>query len=115
MSCGGGLEEARVEWDPRAAVGVVMASAGYPGRYDKGRVINGLDDVADPAVKVFHAGTRSLHGRVLTDGGRVLCTVGLGNGVADARERAYRAVGTIHWDGAFFRRDIGHRALSRER
>ncbi|HEX6997366.1 MAG TPA: phosphoribosylamine--glycine ligase [Gammaproteobacteria bacterium] len=110
----GTLAHASVEWDPRAAVGVVMASAGYPGEVRKGDPIRGLERVVGDDVKIFHAGTRLADGRVLTDGGRVLCAVGLGGDVSAARERAYWAVGQIDWEGAFYRRDIGHRAVARE-
>ncbi|HEX7079918.1 MAG TPA: phosphoribosylamine--glycine ligase [Gammaproteobacteria bacterium] len=103
-----------VVWDPRAAIGVVMASAGYPGSYRKGLPISGLDAANTELTKVFHAGTRLADGRIVTDGGRVLCVVGLGNGVREARDRAYRAVSRIGWEGAFWRRDIAYRALARE-
>jgi phosphoribosylamine---glycine ligase len=110
----GTLGRERIEWDPRATVGVVMASRGYPDTYEKGRPISGLDRVAGDDAKIFHAGTR-LHGhKVLTDGGRVLCAVALGDSVRAAREQAYRAVNEVTWDGAFWRRDIGYRAVQRE-
>jgi phosphoribosylamine--glycine ligase len=111
----GRLAETPIEWDPRAAVGVVMASRGYPGAYQKGYAITGLGDVAGDSVRVFHAGTRVQGDKVVTDGGRVLCVVGLGSDVAEAHDRVYREIGKIRWDGAFWRSDIGHRALSRER
>ncbi len=114
-SMDGTLDRVSVEWDPRAAVGVVLASGGYPGSYRKGDEIHGLDRIDDPAVKVFHAGTKSdTAGRILTDGGRVLCAVGLGDTVADARDRVYRSIERISWDGMYYRRDIAHRALARE-
>ncbi len=108
------LGETAVEWDPRAAVGVVVASGGYPGEYEKGKVIRGLDEADGPACKVFHAGTRVADGEVVTDGGRVLCAVALGGSVRDARDRVYEAVGKIRFDGAFYRSDIGRRAIERE-
>ncbi|MBN1240227.1 MAG: phosphoribosylamine--glycine ligase [Gammaproteobacteria bacterium] len=112
----GSLPDAAVEWDARPAVGVVMASAGYPGSYEKGRVITGLDACADDdTAKIFHAGTRIDDGNVVNDGGRVLCAVALGRDVRAARDRAYELVGRIHWEGAFWRRDIGHRAVDRRR
>jgi phosphoribosylamine--glycine ligase len=112
----GALGEITVEWDTRASLGVVMAAGGYPGRYRKGDPIEGLPEAAAlEGVKVFHAGTRLEDGRVVTDGGRVLCVVGLGDDVTAARDLAYSAVERIRWDGAYYRRDIGHRALSRER
>ncbi|MEJ2601842.1 MAG: phosphoribosylamine--glycine ligase [Gammaproteobacteria bacterium] len=112
----GALGEITVEWDTRASLGVVMAAGGYPGRYRKGDPIEGLPEAAAlEGVKVFHAGTRLEDGRVVTDGGRVLCVVGLGDDVTAARDLAYSAVERIRWDGAYYRRDIGHRALARER
>jgi len=110
----GTLGRATIDWDRRAAVGVVMASRGYPGNYDKGKPIRGLDQVTDEDVKVFHAGTRLSDGEVLSDGGRVLCAVALGTSVREARDRAYAQVDKISWEGAFWRSDIGHRAVQRE-
>jgi phosphoribosylamine--glycine ligase len=104
-----------LEWDPRATVGVVMASRGYPDAYEKGKPIRGLGEATGSDVKVFHAGTRLAGDEVVTDGGRVLCVVGAGTGVREARDVAYAAVRKIEWDGAFYRSDIGHRALERER
>jgi phosphoribosylamine--glycine ligase len=109
----GRLARTPVEWDPRAAVGVVMASRGYPGPYQKGYAITGLGNVGGDSVKIFHAGTRLQGEQVVTDGGRVLCAVGLGRDVADARARVYAEITKIRWDGAFWRTDIGHRALAR--
>lgn len=109
-----GLAGVTLDWDPRVAVGVVMASGGYPIAYGKGDAIEGLASVASmEGVKVFHAGTRLADDRVVTDGGRVLCVTALGETVVDARDRAYAAVGRIHWRDAYFRGDIGHRALAR--
>lgn len=110
----GGLEGVRLDWDPRVAVGVVMASGGYPLSYRKGDPIDGLAAVAsDERVKVFHAGTRLDDGKVLTDGGRVLCVTALGEDVLEARDAAYASVDRIHWRDVYFRRDIAHRALAR--
>ncbi|MDO5582099.1 MAG: phosphoribosylamine--glycine ligase [Planctomycetia bacterium] len=96
-----------LEWDDRPAVCVVMASEGYPGSYAKGKIISGLDDAARiPDVKVFHAGTVLKDGNVCTSGGRVLGVTALGNSVAEAKKRAYEAVGKIHWDGSWYRTDI---------
>jgi phosphoribosylamine--glycine ligase len=103
-----------LDWDPRATVGVVMASRGYPDAYDKGEPIRGLDAATGADVKVFHAGTKLEGGRVVTDGGRVLCVVGAGTTVRAACDAAYSGVRAITWDGAFYRSDIGYRAIQRE-
>jgi phosphoribosylamine---glycine ligase len=105
-------ESQRIEWDPRPAICVVMASGGYPGDYEKGKPISGLDEAAKlKDVMVFHAGTAMSGGQVVTSGGRVLGVTALGKTIAEARERAYDAIGRIHFDGAQFRSDIGHRAI----
>ena len=109
----GRLASTPIAWDPRAAVGVVMASAGYPGSYEKGKAISGLERADGESIKVFHAGTRLEGDTVVTDGGRVLCIVALGDNVAAARAAAYGGVEKIDWDGAFWRKDIGYRALAR--
>ena len=112
----GRLGEMRADWDPRAALGVVMAAGGYPDAYAKGQVISGLEAAAQvPDTKVFHAGTTRVDGRTLTSGGRVLCVTALGETVVAAQARAYQAVDLIHWANGFCRRDIGHRAIARER
>jgi len=101
-----------LDWDPRPAVCVVMASEGYPGSYPKGLPIRGLDDAAKlPEVKVFHAGTTSFDGRTVTAGGRVLNVTALGDNVARAKLNAYTAVKCIRWDGAWCRKDISDKAL----
>ena len=111
----GRLPGVQAEWDPRAALGVVMAAGGYPAGYRKGDRIEGLERAAAvDDVKVFHAGTAMDDGRVVTAGGRVLCVVGLGTSVTAARDAAYRGVECIRWEDACFRRDIGHRAVARE-
>ncbi|HEX8680363.1 MAG TPA: phosphoribosylamine--glycine ligase [Chthoniobacterales bacterium] len=103
----GTLEKTQVDWDPRPAVTVVMASGGYPGKYETGKVIGGLEACAEMAdVQVFHAGTRCENGAILTAGGRVLAVTALGESVAQARARAYEAVARISFEGAHFRRDI---------
>ncbi|MEJ2760424.1 MAG: phosphoribosylamine--glycine ligase [Gammaproteobacteria bacterium] len=102
------------EWDPRAALGVVMASAGYPASASKGDVIDGLDQTFPEGVKVFHAGTAERDGRIVTDGGRVLCVTALGESVSEAQQRAYAAAAQIRCEGLFYRRDIGYRAVERE-
>jgi phosphoribosylamine--glycine ligase len=92
-----------------------MASKGYPGKYEKGHVISGLDAAAKlPGVQIFHAGTERRDGRILAVGGRVLNVTATGRTVGEAQARAYAAVDKIHWDGAFCRHDIGWRALARE-
>ena len=102
-----------LEWDPRPAVCVVMASEGYPGSYTKGHPIRGLDDAAKLAdVKVFHAGTKTSEGQVVTAGGRVLNVTALGNNIANAKFNAYRAVKCIRWKGAWCRKDISDKALA---
>jgi phosphoribosylamine--glycine ligase len=110
----GHLAERDAAWDTRAALGVVLAAGGYPGSYAKGEVISGLDNVDSDTQKVFHAGTKTDGGNVLTSGGRVLCVVGLGDTVAQAAQDAYAAVDKINWEAMYFRRDIGHRAIARE-
>ena len=103
------------EWDTRASLGVVMAAGGYPESYAKGNAISGLEDANSESQKVFHAGTTTDDGHVVTSGGRVLCVVGLGDSVEKAAGQAYSAVDMIDWEDVYFRRDIGHRAIARER
>ncbi len=116
----GRLEEAEVRWNPKPAVCVVMASGGYPGDFAKGKPISGLETAgAMPDVHVFHAGTRrhrisagdGAGDQIVTSGGRVLGVTGLGNDIAAAKRRAYEAVEKVHFDGAYYRRDIAHRAI----
>jgi phosphoribosylamine--glycine ligase len=107
----GRLDQVRAEWDPRAALGVVVAAGGYPDEPRAGDAIDGLDQAAQLPGKVFHAGTRVDGGRVLTSGGRVLCAVGLGDGVADAQRAAYALVDRLRFPGMQVRRDIGWRAI----
>lgn len=109
----GRLAEHEADWDPRASLGVVMAAGGYPGQYRKGDAISGLAVADNANCKVFHAGTAMSDGEVRTNGGRVLCVVGLGETVADAQRSAYASVAAIRWDDAYFRKDIGHRAVRR--
>ena len=111
----GRLDEVSAAWDARAALGVVMAAAGYPDTVRKGDVIEGLGRAATLPGKLFHAGTRLASGKVLTNGGRVLCATGLGAEVAAARRAAYALVDAVHWPGMQYRHDIGHRAVLRER
>src|SRR5690606_16634922 len=97
----GTLDRCKTEWDPRPAVGVVLAAGGYPGDYAKGTPINGLDKAAELSGesdgKVFHAGTKVKDGQVVTNGGRVLCATALGNSVTDAQQKAYALARTIQW------------------
>ena len=103
----GTLADATLQWDERPAVTVVMASGGYPGKYETEKPISGLEKIGGRAdVHVFHAGTRRINGTVMTAGGRVLAVTALGQDVADARARAYQAVAEIKFEGAHFRRDI---------
>ncbi len=108
----GELDQTEAHWDSRTALGVVMAAGGYPAAYTKGDEITGLDNIKE--ARVFQAGTRIEDGKTLTNGGRVLCVTALGDGVKDAQHKAYNAVKSIHWHNAYYRTDIGHRAISRE-
>ncbi len=108
------LDQVRADWDPRAALGVVLAAGGYPETVRKGDAIAGLEAAAKLPGKVFHAGTKAVDGRVLTNGGRVLCAVGLGDTVSAAQAQAYALVDAISWPEMQCRRDIGYRAIARE-
>ncbi|WP_299944639.1 phosphoribosylamine--glycine ligase [uncultured Microbulbifer sp.] len=108
------LDKAEAEWDPRPALGVVLAAHGYPGSYRRGDAIGGLESADSDRAKIFHAGTAEDGDRVVTSGGRVLCATALGDSVADAQANAYAAARGIYWDGVFYRRDIGYRAIERE-
>jgi phosphoribosylamine---glycine ligase len=110
----GRLDSMHAEWDPRAALGVVLAAGGYPETVRKGDVIVGLDAAAKLPGKVFHAGTRTRGNDIVTNGGRVLCAVGLGESVSAAQTQAYALVDRISWTGMQCRRDIGFRAIARE-
>ncbi|WP_312751777.1 phosphoribosylamine--glycine ligase [Psychrobacter sanguinis] len=102
------------EWDERAALGIVLASKGYPESSSKGDVITGLPALGgDETTKVFHAGTKTDGEHVVTDGGRVLCVTALGESIADAQQEALKVTASIQFDGAHYRRDIGYRALNR--
>ena len=109
----GQLADKECQWDSRAALGVVMAAGGYPDSYHKGDVINGIDQVTEALV--FHAGTAQNSGQVVTNGGRVLCVTALGDTVAEAQQKAYSGVDKIRWNNRYFRTDIGHRAITREK
>ena len=107
------LADSATEWDPRAAVGVVLAAGGYPGSYNKGDAISGLPASTDTAV-VFHAGTKLDGEQVLTNGGRVLCATALGDTVSQAQQSAYELTRQIQWQGVYYRDDIAYRAIARE-
>jgi len=110
----GKLDTVKAEWDPRAALGVVLAAAGYPEDYPKSDVITGLTGSGDDSAKIFHAGTAMQGDDVVTSGGRVLCAVALGDTVTNAQKVAYQLTRSILWDGVYYRDDIGHRAIARE-
>jgi phosphoribosylamine--glycine ligase len=110
----GKLDSATARWDSRTSLGVVLAAGGYPDSYHKGDVIEGLEGTETDSTKVFHAGTTTRDGKVVTNGGRVLCAVALGDSVTDAQKRAYELVSKIHWNNVYYRTDIGHRAVARE-
>jgi phosphoribosylamine--glycine ligase len=111
----GTLGEQSVTWDTRAALGVVLAAGGYPDSYARGMAITGLEDANSESQKVFHAGTAVENDAVVTSGGRVLCVVGLGDTVEQAAAQSYAAVDKIDWQDVYCRRDIGHRAIAREK
>lgn len=108
------LNKVEAQWDPRPSLGVVLAAGGYPGEYAKGDVILGLGDAAALDGKVFHAGTALDDGQVVTAGGRVLCATALGDTVLLAQQQAYALAARVNWNGAFYRKDIGYRAIARE-
>ncbi len=110
----GRLDTVKAEWDPRAALGVVIAAHGYPDDVRKGDAVDGLDRAGALPGKLFHAGTTTREGKVITAGGRVFCAVGLGATVGAAQREAYALVDAVRFDGAQSRRDIGHRAIARE-
>jgi len=110
----GKLNEVTADWDQRAALGVVLASTGYPASASKGDVISGLDNDFTAGTKIFHAGTVQQDNAVVTAGGRVLCVTSLGETVSQAQQSAYQAVAKVSWEGMFYRKDIGYRAIKRE-
>ncbi len=110
----GRLVERPLEWDERAALCVVVASRGYPGAFEKGQEIRGLDEIERAGAIVFHAGTALIDGRIVNAGGRVLGVTALGDTVAEAQAKAYAALAHLDWPGGFYRRDIGWRAVARE-
>ncbi len=113
-ACAGKLDQVEAIYDPRVAIGVVLAAGGYPGDYQQGKPISGLPVEEASGEKVFHAGSQLEGDTVVTAGGRVLCATALGHSVAEAQKRAYQLAGRIKWDGVFYRHDIGWRAIERE-
>ena len=111
----GKLDSATTDWDERTSIGVVLAAGGYPDNYNKGDVISGLDSADNVSTKIFHAGTAEKDGQVVTNGGRVLCVCALGDSVTDAQAKAYEIVNKVSWKDVYFRTDIGHRAIAREK
>jgi phosphoribosylamine--glycine ligase len=109
----GSLDSATADWDPRCAIGVVLAAGGYPGSYSKGKPIAGLDASQPDNIRIFHAGTARRNGRVVTSGGRVLCVTALGEDITAAQRDCYRAIEKISWEGMTLRHDIGWRAVAR--
>jgi len=107
----GELDQNTTLWDSQYALGVVLAAGGYPGSYNKGDVISGLEGLDTHKTKVFHAGTAIKDEQIITNGGRVLCACGMGNTVADAQKAAYEIVEKIHWDNVYYRKDIGFKAI----
>jgi len=112
-ACKRQLNQESAEWDPRTALGVVLAAKGYPNDYSKGDVISGLDNTEDASNKIFHAGTANKDNTIVTAGGRVLCATSLGQDVKQAQQQAYKLVEKISWKGMQYRTDIGYRAINR--
>ena len=110
----GELASKTTDWDDRPAVGVVLAAGGYPGSYNKGDAIRGLDGLDTETTKVFHAGTAEKDGNIVTNGGRVLCATALGNSVTEAQQNAYAIANKIDWKDVYKRNDIAYRAIARE-
>ena len=109
------LDKTTAEWDSRYAIGVVLAAGGYPEAYQKGLEISGLPENDSADTKVFHAGTLEKNGKIVTNGGRVLCAVALGDTVSEAQASAYELTKKIQWDNVYYRTDIGHREINREK
>ena len=110
----GGLNGVDIKYDPRPAIGIVLAAHGYPASPRKGDKITGLEIKTGDDLKVFEAGTKQVGDNIVTSGGRVLCVTALGDDVAKAREKAYAHIKNIHFDGMFYRNDIAWRALNRK-
>ena len=113
-ACEGKLENQTLDWDSRKAVGIVMAAKGYPNNYKKGGKIKNLP-IEHDGFKVFHAGTEYVDGDIRSNGGRVLCITALGDSVQSAQKKAYSKLSSIKWDDSFYRKDIGYRAIEREK
>lgn len=109
------LDKIKIDWDPRPALGVVLTSGGYPNQYQSGYPIQGLPKQKSPDLKVFHAGTALQNGQVVTAGGRVLCATALGDNIVDAQNKAYQLAKQLHWKDVYYRKDIGYRAVNREK
>ncbi len=109
----GKLDTTNADWDDRVALGVVMAAGGYPDSYQQGSAISGLPDREMPDIKVFHAGTQAQGNEVVTAGGRVLCVCALGDTILEAQAKAYGLTKNIHWDNAYYRTDIGYKAIGK--
>jgi len=107
----GELDKTSSEWDERAALGVVLATGGYPDAYQKGAVISGLPIQEHEDRKVFHAGTKQVGNDIVTEGGRVLCACALGDDIQEAQTKAYELANSIHWDNIYYRTDIGFKAI----
>jgi len=106
----GGVDKFPIQWNSEMALGVIMASKGYPESYRTGMEIKGLNDF-DNNIKVFHSGTRTKNNKTLTNGGRVLCVTALGKDIKESRDIAYSATSEINWKGCYFRKDIGFRVM----
>ncbi|WDE04727.1 phosphoribosylamine--glycine ligase [Thalassomonas viridans] len=115
LACRGELDQASIDFDLRAAVGVVLAAGGYPNQYQQGLAISGLETDTGEQAKVFHAGTKVADDQVVTAGGRVLCATALGDTVTEAQAQAYKLVGQINWQDMYYRTDIAYRAVAREK
>lgn len=113
-ACKGQLDSSTINFDERAAVGIVLAAGGYPGSYNKGDAISGLNTNQASDAKTFHAGTALVEGNVVTNGGRVLCATALGNTVTEAQEKAYQLTKQLDWKDVQYRTDIAYRAIARE-
>lgn len=108
------LDQTQIEWDTRPALGVVLTAGGYPNQYRKGDIIHGLTE-PNSNCKIFHAGTSLINGQVVTSGGRVLCVTALGDTIKEAQQKAYQVAAPIEWENIYYRTDIGHRALEKNR